>query len=169
MTHDWIRIFIAAMQNVTWVMLLCLCVIANLEFCCQENINALFCHCHLIILHWIQMRCKILSCWIWMVNYCQTCSLAYPRQIMPVREAPEEATVQPMFGAADWPCAIFFRENINKYLHFMSFLHTNMTQVVEIPPRVRQGPAYSTKSISWLLMSWRCKEPGHQQPWYWPS
>ena len=65
--------------------------------------------------------------------------------------------------------AIFFRENINIYLHFMSFLHTDYTQVVEIPPRVRQGPAYSTYSISWLLMSWRRKEPGHQQPWYWPS
>ena len=38
----------------------------------------------------------------------------------------------------------FFRENINIYLHFMSFLHANKTQVVEIPPRVRQGPAYST-------------------------
>ena len=55
----------------------------------------------------------------------------------------------------------FFRENINIYLHFMSFLHTNKTQVVEIPPRVRQGPAYFTSSISWLLMSWRRKEPGH--------
>ena len=40
--------------------------------------------------------------------------------------------------------AIFFRENINIYLHFMSVLHTNKTQVVEIPPRVRQRPAYST-------------------------
>ena len=40
--------------------------------------------------------------------------------------------------------AIFFRDNINRYLHFMSFLHTNETQVFEIPPRVRQGPAYST-------------------------
>ena len=30
------------------------------------------------------------------------------------------------------------------YLHLMSFLYTNKTQVVEIPPRVRQGPAYST-------------------------
>ena len=65
--------------------------------------------------------------------------------------------------------AKFLRENINIYLHFMSFLHTNKTQVAEIPPRVRQGPAYSTWSISWLLMSWRGKEPGHQQPWYWPS
>ena len=40
--------------------------------------------------------------------------------------------------------AKLLRENINIYLHFMSFLHTNKTHVVEIPPRVRQGPAYST-------------------------
>ena len=40
--------------------------------------------------------------------------------------------------------AKFFRVNINIYLYFVSFLHTNKTQVVEIPPRVRQGPAYST-------------------------
>ena len=40
--------------------------------------------------------------------------------------------------------AKFFRVNINIFLHFMSFLHTNKTHVVEIPPRVRQGPAYST-------------------------
>ena len=39
--------------------------------------------------------------------------------------------------------AKFFRENINICLHFLPFLHTNKTQVVEIPPRVRQGPAYS--------------------------
>ena len=58
--------------------------------------------------------------------------------------------------------AKFFRGNINIYLHFMSFLHTNKTQVVEIPHRVRQGTAYSTWSISWLLMSWQRKEPGHQ-------
>ena len=30
-------------------------------------------------------------------------------------------------------------------------------------------PTYSTQSISLLLMSWRRKEPGNQQPWYWPS
>ena len=40
--------------------------------------------------------------------------------------------------------AKFFRKNINIYLHFMSFLHINKTEVVEIPPRVRLGPAYST-------------------------
>ena len=40
--------------------------------------------------------------------------------------------------------AKFFRENINIYLHFMSFLYIYKTQVVEIPPWVKQGPAYST-------------------------
>ena len=29
--------------------------------------------------------------------------------------------------------------------------------------------SHLTYSISWLLMSWRRQEPGHQQPWYWPS
>ena len=65
--------------------------------------------------------------------------------------------------------AKFFRENINIYLHFVSYLHIDTTQVVEILPQIRQEPAYSTQSISWLLMSWRRKEPGHHQPWYWSS
>ena len=40
--------------------------------------------------------------------------------------------------------AEFFRENINIYLHLMTFLQTNKTHVVEIPHRVQQGPTYST-------------------------
>ena len=39
--------------------------------------------------------------------------------------------------------AEFFRGNKNIYLHFMSFLHIDMTQAFEILPRVRQGPTYS--------------------------
>ena len=65
--------------------------------------------------------------------------------------------------------AKFFWENINIYLHFMSLLHIDMTQVFKILSQVRPGSTYSTSSISWLLMSWRRKEPGHQHPWYWPS
>ena len=65
--------------------------------------------------------------------------------------------------------AKFVRGNLNIYLDFMSFLHMDITQVVEIIPQIRQGPACSTKSIPWLLMSWRHKEPGHYLPWYWPS
>ena len=40
--------------------------------------------------------------------------------------------------------AKFFRGNINIYLHFVSFLHIDMTQVVEILPQIRQEPTYST-------------------------
>ena len=65
--------------------------------------------------------------------------------------------------------AKFCRGNINIHLHFMSLLHIDMTQVLKILPQVRPEPTYSTWSISWLLMSWWRKEPGHQQQWYWPS
>ena len=61
--------------------------------------------------------------------------------------------------------AKFFSGSKNIHLHFMSLLHIDMTQVVGILPQVRQWLTYSTKSISWELMSWRRKEPGHQQPW----
>ena len=64
--------------------------------------------------------------------------------------------------------AKFFCGNINIYLHFMSLLHIDLAQVLKFLPLVRPGLIYSTWSISWLLMSWRRKEPGHQQPWYWP-
>ena len=30
-------------------------------------------------------------------------------------------------------------------------------------------PLYPTLSIAYLLMSWLCMQPGHQQLWYWPS
>ena len=63
--------------------------------------------------------------------------------------------------------AKFFRGNKNIYLYFMSLLHINMAQVVEIFPQVRQEPTNSPKSISWVLMSWQRKELGHQQSWYW--
>ena len=40
--------------------------------------------------------------------------------------------------------AKFFTENINIYLHFVSFLHIDTTHVVEILPQIRQEPTYST-------------------------
>ena len=51
--------------------------------------------------------------------------------------------------------------DIEIYLHLLSFLDTEMAQVVEIFPCWRQSP--------WLLMAWWCKEPGYQQPCYWLS
>ena len=40
--------------------------------------------------------------------------------------------------------AKFFRGNINIYLHFVSFLHIDRMQVVEILRQVRKEPTYST-------------------------
>ena len=40
--------------------------------------------------------------------------------------------------------AKFFSENINIYLHFVSYLHIDTTQVVEILPQIRQEPTYFT-------------------------
>ena len=42
--------------------------------------------------------------------------------------------------------------------------HNECTQTFEILPRVSQEHTYSTWSKSWVLMSWRRNEPGHQQP-----
>ena len=54
-------------------------------------------------------------------------------------------------------------KHMKQYLHFLSFLHIDMTQVVEILPQTRQASPHFTLSISWLLVSWRSKLPGHQQ------
>ena len=40
--------------------------------------------------------------------------------------------------------AKLFRGNIYIYLHFVSYLHIDMMQVVEILPQIRQEPTYST-------------------------
>ena len=34
-------------------------------------------------------------------------------------------------------CANFFRGNMNMYLHFMSFFHTDMPKIIEIRPHIR--------------------------------
>ena len=60
--------------------------------------------------------------------------------------------------------AKLFRRNMNMYLQFISFPHNEWAQTVEILPYQIQNPNISTKSIPWVLMSWQCKEPGHQQP-----
>ena len=41
-------------------------------------------------------------------------------------------------------CAKFLMKNVKMYLQFISFPHTNMTQVVEILPYVRQKLTHST-------------------------
>ena len=65
---------------------------------------------------------------------------------MPISPSFPRVTINPGIDNVPWnPLrAIFFSENRKKYLPFMSFLHTNKTQIVEIPAGVRPGPAYST-------------------------
>ena len=63
-------------------------------------------------------------------------------------------------------CRIYLGKII-LYLDFLSFLDTNIKQVVEIFSYGRQGPIYPEYSIAWQLMTWWSKEPGHQQPCYW--
>ena len=64
-----------------------------------------------------------------------------------------------------------FRQLKIIYLHFLSFLNTEIAQVAEILPYDIQESVYAAQSIplAWLLMTWWCNEPGHQQPWYWPN
>ena len=42
----------------------------------------------------------------------------------------------------------------NMYRHFMSFLYSEMAQIVEILPDMEQGFSCLALSISWLLMTW---------------
>ena len=57
--------------------------------------------------------------------------------VLDIQPIPKKGPVNPLL-------ATFFRRNKNIYLHFVSLLHVDMTQVVEILPQVRQGPTYST-------------------------
>ena len=61
----------------------------------------------------------------------------------------------------------FFRKYENMFA-FLSFLNTEIAQIIEILQLWRQGAVSSVSSIPWLLMTWWHKEPRHQQPWYWP-
>ena len=66
------------------------------------------------------------------------------------------------------PCHVeFVWGNIKICLHCVSFLNTDteIAQVAEILPCGRQGPFYPAKSIPWLLMTGRYKEPRHQKPY----
>ena len=49
--------------------------------------------------------------------------------------------------------AIFVRGDMDMKLHFMAFLHIDITQVAESFPQVRQELTYSIWSIPWVLMA----------------
>ena len=65
----------------------------------------------------------------------------------------QHKTESPLFANKDSICKldiltlyvlIFLRENINIYLQFVSFVHIDTTQLVEILTQIRQEPTYST-------------------------
>ena len=62
-------------------------------------------------------------------------------------------------------CATSFKEN--EYLLEFSFVNAHYPQVLEILPRERRVSIHPVQLISRLLVTWRCKEPSHQQPYYW--
>ena len=65
-------------------------------------------------------------------------------------------------------CWIKFRV-IRICMEFLSFINTEMVQIIKILFHGRQWSTHPTKPISSLLMTWWHKEPGHQQPCYWPN
>ena len=67
----------------------------------------------------------------WRYSMCWT--MVWTAWLMMIHQMKRSVVINPLR-------AEFFRRNMNIYLHFMSFLHTNKTQVVEIPPQIRQGP-----------------------------
>ena len=73
-------------------------------------------------------------------------------------------------GASELMNTEFYQGNINMYLHFISFLHSEIAPVVtEI---LRHGGPQAVMYQSYtmrLLMIWQCKASRHQEPWYWPS
>ena len=57
------------------------------------------------------------------------------------------------------------RRNIKCIFAFWALPNTKAAQVVEIFLFGRQGPLYHTTRQCQTAVSWRRKEPGHQQPW----
>ena len=65
------------------------------------------------------------------------------------------------------PCISWcLRVKKNMHLPSILFIHTLMTQSVEILPGGSQGPTYITLSMTFVPMTWWRKEPGHHQPQY---
>ena len=58
-------------------------------------------------------------------------------------------------------------------LHVLTFLWTHNIHlhffIMSSWNPFHNRPTDLTYSISWLLMSWQHKAPGHQQPWHWAS
>ena len=92
--------------------------------------------------HHDNLQCHQYDKVVKLTTFCFQCLCQIP--LYPIKSTHGSVVLCFVWGSINSLRAKFFRGNMSIYLHFMSFLHTNKTQVVEIPPRVRQGPAYST-------------------------
>ena len=65
-----------------------------------------------------------------------------------------------------WPFCLGFNvlRYVNIFCPFSTFKHHTLLKFI---PKERKYIHNCIQSISCLLMTWWCKEPGHQQPWYW--
>ena len=64
-------------------------------------------------------------------------------------------------------CCIVFKEH--EIVIALSIFYSERTKAVVNLMYGRQVCMYPIVSVLWLLPTWRRKEPGRQQPWYWPG
>ena len=63
---------------------------------------------------------------------------------------------------------IWFTKRCLKITHLKSLPHqSGYSELKSIFMENKGRPISCTQYVSWLLMTWQCKEPGHQWPWYW--
>ena len=71
--------------------------------------------------------------------------------------------------AGPWGSAMWYLFSSLIYVIFILFIHYKMVQIFEILFHGNERSTYCTLSISWLLITWWHKDPGHHRPLYWPS
>ena len=118
----------------------------------QRNIRKVIFQLILVIRGW-SISCKIVLKWMPMdlndgkstlvqvMAWCRQATSHYPSKCWPRSLSPYGVS-RPQ-GVNSLPGA-FFSRNINKYQQFLSFLHIDMTQLVEILLHVRQRPTSFT-------------------------
>ena len=61
---------------------------------------------------------------------------------------------------------VYYLTKYKNIFESVSFLKTELAQVVEIIPHEKPVPIYPAHSVLLLLLSWRCREPGQPKPWF---
>ena len=81
----------------------------------------------------------------------------------------------PWQNTTHWNYMSSFWRNFHHWLHWkLSFWQLSVQPVIKISSKWRhfrfsEGTTLPYRSITWHLMAWRRKEPGHRQSWFWYS